>query len=236
MLHTHRSGLVKWQAERSRGAFPKFLPIAVCAVSSPVSRSYSPHSCFRQPPALHMARHILSVSTPGFRPVQHAADQTALLRFRLLAVRQQQRKTVYYARSLATRLTGNSRQDLVGHLDHLTASQVWGVADVFTGASRNSIATIGNVNLTRRVQRAFQNELNALSLECGAAHHSRTSSRVWAPTQQILNNLIGWAAVDTHTTDLKLTLSDAAIVEDCNAIPRVPRCRRKNAHAPASMQ
>ncbi len=96
---------------------------------------------------------------------------------------------------------------------------VWGVADVFTGASRNSIATIGNVEISPdEYQRAFQNELNALSYRAGR-RITAEQARAFGLDQQVLNRLIGWAAVDTHTTDLKLTLSDAAIVEGLQRDP-----------------
>lgn len=89
---------------------------------------------------------------------------------------------------------------------------VWGVADVFTGMGRNSIAQVGNVEITPdEYQRAFQNELNALSYRAGR-RITAEQARAFGLDQQVLNRLVGWAAVDTHTAELNLSLSDAAIV------------------------
>lgn len=96
---------------------------------------------------------------------------------------------------------------------------VWGVADVFTGASRNSIAQIGNVEISPdEYQRAMQNELNALSYRAGR-RITAEQARAFGLDQQVLNRLIGWAAVDTHSHELELALSDTAIVDGLKRDP-----------------
>ncbi len=96
---------------------------------------------------------------------------------------------------------------------------VWGVADVFTGMGRNSIAQVGNVEITPdEYQRAFQNELNAISYRVGRRITSE-QARAAGLDQQVLSRLIGWAAVDTHAAEMKLALSNAAIVEGLQRDP-----------------
>lgn len=96
---------------------------------------------------------------------------------------------------------------------------VWGVADVFTGMGRNSIAQVGDVEITpEEYQRAFQNEINALSYRAGR-RITADQARAFGLDQQVLNRLIGWAAVDTHAAELNLSLSDAAIVEGLQRDP-----------------
>ena len=96
---------------------------------------------------------------------------------------------------------------------------VWGVADVFTGMGRNSIAQVGSVEITPdEYQRAFQNEINALSYRAGR-RITAEQARAFGLDQQVLNRLIGWAAVDTHASELGLSLSDTAIVEGLQRDP-----------------
>ena len=90
---------------------------------------------------------------------------------------------------------------------------VWGVADVFTGWGRGSLATVGDHEIrVEDFQRAFQNELSQISEQAGQrvtpeqAHAAGLDNRVLA-------QLIAWAAVETHAKDLDLALSDQALAE-----------------------
>lgn len=90
---------------------------------------------------------------------------------------------------------------------------VWGVADVFTGFGRDSLAKVGSTKLTQdEYQRAYQNELNAISYRAGR-RITADQARAFGLDRQVLNRLIGWAAVDTHAHNLNLSLSNEALVE-----------------------
>lgn len=96
---------------------------------------------------------------------------------------------------------------------------VWGIADVFTGFSRGSLAEVGEVQISEDdYQRAFQNELNALSYRAGR-RITGEQARAFGLDTQVLNRLIGWAAVDTHANELNLALSDKAIAEGLQRDP-----------------
>ncbi|MGD9668337.1 MAG: SurA N-terminal domain-containing protein [Hyphomicrobiaceae bacterium] len=96
---------------------------------------------------------------------------------------------------------------------------VWGVADVFTRIGHSSLAQVGNVEISPdEYQRAFQNELNALSYRAGR-RITAEQARAFGLDQQVLNRLIGWAAVDTHAAELDLSLSNAAVVESLRRDP-----------------
>ena len=96
---------------------------------------------------------------------------------------------------------------------------IWGVADVFTGFGRNSLAEVGDVEIsTEEYQRVYHNELNALSYRAGR-RITAEQARAFGLDQQVLKRMIGWAAVDTHAHELRLSLSDAAIVEGLKRDP-----------------
>src|SRR5688572_23892903 len=90
---------------------------------------------------------------------------------------------------------------------------VWGVADVFTGWGRGSLAKVGDSDIRLEdYQRAFQNEINVISQQAGKritteqAHAAGLDNRVMA-------QLIAWSAVEQHANNLNLSLSDAALAE-----------------------
>jgi peptidyl-prolyl cis-trans isomerase D len=90
---------------------------------------------------------------------------------------------------------------------------VWGVADVFTGWGRGSLAKVGDSDIRLEdYQRAFQNEINVISQQAGKritteqAHAAGLDNRVMA-------QLIAWSAVEQHANNLNLSLSDTALAE-----------------------
>lgn len=96
---------------------------------------------------------------------------------------------------------------------------VWGVADVFTGFGRSSIAEVGDTKITPdQYQRAYQNELNAISYRAGR-RITADQARAFGLDNQVLQRLIASAAVDQHASDLKLALADAALVEGLKRDP-----------------
>lgn len=90
---------------------------------------------------------------------------------------------------------------------------IWGVADVFTGFGRGSLAKVGSHDiLVEDFQRAFQNELNLISRQSGQ-RLTTEQARAAGLDVRILAQLMAWAAVETHAADLDLALSDEALVD-----------------------
>jgi peptidyl-prolyl cis-trans isomerase D len=90
---------------------------------------------------------------------------------------------------------------------------VWGVADVFTGYGRGSIAKVGSQEIrVEDFQRAFQNELSIISRQAGRRLTSE-QARAAGLDNRILAQLMAWAAVELHAEDLQLALSDDTLVE-----------------------
>lgn len=89
---------------------------------------------------------------------------------------------------------------------------IWGVADVFTGYGRGSVATVGDQEIRAEdYQRAFQNELNLIKRQAGRSI-STEEARAAGLDNRVLAQLIAWAAVEQHAHELGLALSDEAIV------------------------
>jgi peptidyl-prolyl cis-trans isomerase D len=90
---------------------------------------------------------------------------------------------------------------------------VWGVADVFRGWGQGALAKVGSHEIRAEdYQRAFQNEINIISQQAGRritaeqAHAAGLDSRVLA-------RLVAWAAVEQHADQLRLGLSDPALIK-----------------------
>jgi peptidyl-prolyl cis-trans isomerase D len=90
---------------------------------------------------------------------------------------------------------------------------VWGVADVFTGYGRGSIATVGDTDIAvQDFQRSFQNEISTISQQAGR-RISADEARAAGLDNRVLSQLMAWAAVEQHANDLDLALSDQALAE-----------------------
>jgi peptidyl-prolyl cis-trans isomerase D len=88
---------------------------------------------------------------------------------------------------------------------------VWGVADVFTGAGRGAIATVGDTDIRiQDFQRSFQNEISTISRQAGR-RLSTDEARAAGLDNRVLSQLMAWAAVEQHANDLNLALSDEAL-------------------------
>jgi peptidyl-prolyl cis-trans isomerase D len=90
---------------------------------------------------------------------------------------------------------------------------IWGVADVFTGWGRGSIAKVGDREIrVNDFQRAFQNELRTIQNRSGR-RISTEDARAAGLDDRILSQLMAWAAVGEHAGELNLALSDAELLE-----------------------
>jgi peptidyl-prolyl cis-trans isomerase D len=96
---------------------------------------------------------------------------------------------------------------------------VWGIADVFTGFGRGSLAKVGDTEIRAEdFQRSFQNELSIISRQAGrriTAEQARNAGL----DNRILSQLIAWAAVEQHANNLDLALSDTALVDSLKKDP-----------------
>ncbi|WP_072394001.1 peptidylprolyl isomerase [Hyphomicrobium sp. CS1GBMeth3] len=89
----------------------------------------------------------------------------------------------------------------------------WNVSDVFRGAGRGSVATVGDTDITvTEFQRAFQNTIRGISLQDGG-RLTTEQALMLRLDRQALDQLIAQAAVKTHAERLGLALSDEALAE-----------------------
>ncbi len=90
---------------------------------------------------------------------------------------------------------------------------VWGVADVFTGYGRGSLAKVGSTEIpVSDFQRAFQNELDTISQQSGR-RISAEEARAAGLDDRILSQLMAWAAIEEHAVELNLAMADKAIAD-----------------------
>ncbi|MCX7341595.1 MAG: SurA N-terminal domain-containing protein [Hyphomicrobiales bacterium] len=97
---------------------------------------------------------------------------------------------------------------------------IWGIGDIFRGASRNTVATVGKMDIDiEKVRTAYQTELQRLSRRF-RQNISPEQARMFGIDQQVLSRLIMEAAMDTDAMARGLTLSNEmvaqSIVEDQN--------------------
>jgi peptidyl-prolyl cis-trans isomerase D len=90
---------------------------------------------------------------------------------------------------------------------------IWGVADVFTGWGRGSLATVGDVAITTdEFNRSYQNEIERISRQSNQ-RITPEQGRALGLDRRVLNQLVGGAAIEQHARDMGLSLSDATIVD-----------------------
>lgn len=93
----------------------------------------------------------------------------------------------------------------------IIAFAVWGVADVFRGYGRGTLARIGDTEISvDQYRQAYQDEMNALSRRMGR-RLTPEQAKLLGVEQRALSRLIGTAAIDNHVRDLGLALSDQGI-------------------------
>ena len=97
---------------------------------------------------------------------------------------------------------------------------MWGVADVFRGAGRGSLASIGATQISsEEFQREFQRELERVSRE-SKTRITAEQARTFGLDRRVLNQMIGEAAIETHAQQLGLGISDAALIESIQGLAR----------------
>lgn len=90
---------------------------------------------------------------------------------------------------------------------------IWGVADVFTGWGRGSLATVGDVSISSdEFNRSYQNEIERISRQSNQ-RLTPEQGRALGLDRRVLNQLVGGAAIEQHARDMGLSLSDQTIVD-----------------------
>lgn len=95
----------------------------------------------------------------------------------------------------------------------IIAFAVWGVADVFRGYGRGTLARIGSTEISvDEYRQAYQEEMTSISRRMGR-RLTAEQAKLLGLEQRALSRLIGAAAIDTHIRQLHLSLSEQGIAE-----------------------
>lgn len=93
------------------------------------------------------------------------------------------------------------------------AFSMWGVADVFKGWGRGSLATVGGEAISaEEFNRSFQSELDRVSRQ-SKQRLTAEQGRAIGLDKRVLNQLIGGTAIEQHAKQLGLALSDQTLVD-----------------------
>jgi peptidyl-prolyl cis-trans isomerase D len=97
---------------------------------------------------------------------------------------------------------------------------VWGIADVFTGASSSAVASVGSTDIgTPEFQRNYRNFLRSQSQRMSTEITPEMAEKMGLG-QMVLQQMIASAALDNEAQRLGLTTSDAMVAQYVRAIPQ----------------
>ena len=95
----------------------------------------------------------------------------------------------------------------------IIAFAIWGVADVFRGYGRGTVARVGSIEIsTDDYRTAYQNELESISRRFGR-RLTAEQAKLLGVEQRALSRLMGAAAIDNHARELRLSLSEQGIID-----------------------
>ena len=96
----------------------------------------------------------------------------------------------------------------------IVAFALWGVADVFRGYGRGTLARIGDTEISvEEYRQAYQEEMTSITRRLGGRRLTPEQAKMLGVEQRTLSRLIGTAAIDSHARELRLALSDQAIAD-----------------------
>ena len=96
---------------------------------------------------------------------------------------------------------------------------IWGVADIFTGYGKQTLISVGDSEITPQdYLRTQQEVLRSMSSQAGRSL-SLQEARALGLDRQVLERLIGGAAVDDHAKALHLGISNEALLEQIKKDP-----------------
>jgi peptidyl-prolyl cis-trans isomerase D len=88
---------------------------------------------------------------------------------------------------------------------------IWGIGDIFRGGSRQTVATIGNVEIsTEQFRQVYNDRLQQLSRQIGRPI-TPAQAQLFGFDQQLLGQLLGEAALDEQARAMKLGVSDKEV-------------------------
>ena len=88
---------------------------------------------------------------------------------------------------------------------------IWGIGDIFRGGSRQTVATIGNTEISsEQFRQSFTDRLQQISRQVGRPV-TPAQAVAYGIDQQLLGQMIGEAALDEQARKLKLGVADADI-------------------------
>ncbi len=119
--------------------------------------------------------------------------------------------------ALRKSITGIMAKALIALL--VLSFAVWGIADVITGVSRTSIASVGDKEIgVFEFRRQYQDQVDAVSAQFGR-RLTPQQARAFGVEGQVLSTMIGSRAVDTHAEGLKLSITEKAVENDVRSDP-----------------
>ena len=97
---------------------------------------------------------------------------------------------------------------------------VWGISGSLRGYGEGSLARVGSIEISQNeFSQAYQTQFDNLRRRFGG-RITAEQARAFGFDQQVLSQLIGGAAIDNHTHDLKLGISDETIIARLSRDPR----------------
>ncbi|AGK57957.1 PpiC-type peptidyl-prolyl cis-trans isomerase [Hyphomicrobium denitrificans 1NES1] len=96
---------------------------------------------------------------------------------------------------------------------------IWGVADVFRGWGRGSVAKVGSTDITaEEFRRSYQDELDRISRQ-SKQRLSAEQGHTFGLDRQVLAQMIAGAAIEAHADQLGLAISDKTLAEGIQSDP-----------------
>ncbi len=102
----------------------------------------------------------------------------------------------------------------------ILAFALWGVGPELRRGGNTAVARVGSTDITPdEFQRAFQNRMRQMSQQFGGRNLTPQQAAMFGIDQQVLNELIGAAAIDQQVKDMGLRVSDKAIADAIRTEP-----------------
>ncbi len=96
---------------------------------------------------------------------------------------------------------------------------VWGVQDIFTGASGTSAARVGETRVTERaVRQAFDREVERIARQSSGVFNAE-QARMFGLDRQVVNTLVSQAVLDEKARRLNLGVTDTDVLNVAREIP-----------------
>jgi len=96
---------------------------------------------------------------------------------------------------------------------------VWGIGDIFGGATATAVATVGGTNIEATTfQRNYRNYIRMQSQQMGGLEISNEMARSMGLPQRALQEMVDRAAMDNYARELGLVGSDPQVTQTVHAI------------------